>query len=65
MTEKLITELKARIKKLILVPSDGGRVEVSIDGKLVYSKLKTGKFPEYSEIRTILPNKLAIYGLTV
>ena len=51
MTEKLITELKARIKKLTLVPSDGGRFEVSIDGKLVYSKLKTGKFPEYPEIR--------------
>jgi selenoprotein W-related protein len=51
LTDKLITELKARIKKLVLIPSDGGRFEVSIDGKLIYSKLKTGKFPEYSEIR--------------
>jgi len=52
LTDKLITELKARIKKLTLVPSDGGRFEVSIDGKLVYSKLKTGRFPEYDEIRS-------------
>jgi selenoprotein W-related protein len=51
LTDKLITELKDKIKRLILVPSDGGRFEVSIDGKLVFSKLKTGRFPEYSEIR--------------
>jgi len=51
LTEKLITEFKAGIKRLILVPSDGGRFEVSIDGKQVFSKLKTGRFPEYAEIR--------------
>jgi selenoprotein W-related protein len=51
LTEKLITEFKARIKRLILVPSDGGRFEVSVDGKQVFSKLKTGRFPEYAEIR--------------
>jgi selenoprotein W-related protein len=51
LTEKLITELKDKIKSLVLIPSDGGRFEVSIDGKRVYSKLETGRFPEYQEIR--------------
>ena len=51
MTDKLIKDLKARIKRLVLVPSDGGRFEVSINGSLVYSKLQTGKFPDYQEIR--------------
>jgi selenoprotein W-related protein len=51
LTEKLITELKDKIKRLVLIPSDGGRFEVSIDGKLVYSKLETGRFPEYQDIR--------------
>jgi selenoprotein W-related protein len=51
LTEKLITELKDKIKKLVLVPSDGGRFEVSVNGKLVFSKLETGRFPEYQEIR--------------
>jgi len=55
LTEKLITDLKSRIKRLVLVPSDGGRFEVSIDGKLVYSKLQTGRFPEYKEIRKHIP----------
>jgi len=51
LTEKLITELKDKIKKLVLIPSDGGRFEVSIDGRQVFSKLETGRFPEYQEIR--------------
>jgi selenoprotein W-related protein len=51
LTEKLITELKDKIKKLVLIPSDGGRFEVSINGKQVFSKLETGRFPEYQEIR--------------
>jgi selenoprotein W-related protein len=51
LTDKLITELKSRIKRLVLVPSTGGRFEVSIDGTLIYSKLQTGRFPEYQEIR--------------
>ena len=29
-----------------LLPSSGGCFELSIDGNLVYSKLKTGKFPD-------------------
>ena len=51
MTDNLIAEFKARIKRLILVPSDGGRFEVSLDGALIYSKQESGRFPEYEEIR--------------
>jgi selenoprotein W-related protein len=54
LTEKLITELKDKIKRLVLIPSDGGRFEVSINGKQVFSKLETGRFPEYQEIRKYL-----------
>ena len=41
----------AAIGLALLVPSTGGRFEVSIDGNLIYSKLQTGRFPEYQEIR--------------
>ena len=51
MTDNLITEFKGRIRRLVLVPSDGGRFEVSVDGKQIFSKLQTGRFPEYQEIR--------------
>ena len=29
-----------------LIPGGGGCFELSINGELIYSKLKTGKFPE-------------------
>ena len=32
------------------VPSSGGAFEISLDGKLIYSKLKTGRFPETEEV---------------
>ena len=51
MTDNLITEFKARIKRLIRVPSDGGRFEVNLDGALISSKLESGRFPEYEEFR--------------
>ncbi len=34
-----------RIKDFKLIPSKGGCFELVADGKLVYSKLKTGQFP--------------------
>ena len=46
MTGKLLTTYKQAIRELRLVPSGGGCFEISIDGELIYSKLKTGKFPE-------------------
>lgn len=50
LAEALMTNLKRRISSLELVPSDKGRFEVSFDGKLVYSKLATGEFPEDMDI---------------
>ena len=34
----------------MLVPSHGGRFEVTMDGELVFSKLAEGRFPEEREI---------------
>lgn len=40
--------------KVDLVPSSGGAFEISLDGNLVYSKLKTGKFPEEKDMEKII-----------
>ena len=34
----------------MLVPSHGGRFEVTVDGELVFSKLAEGHFPENDEV---------------
>ena len=46
MATKLLTTYKQKIAGLELEPSSGGCFELTLDGKLVYSKLKTGEFPD-------------------
>jgi selenoprotein W-related protein len=50
LTEKLLGTLKRRISNLELIPSDGGRFEVAVDGKAIYSKLETGEFPDEEKL---------------
>ncbi len=42
------------IEAVSLVPSDGGKFEVSVNGRLVYSKLETKRHAEAGEIITII-----------
>jgi selenoprotein W-related protein len=46
LTSRLLTELKNTVKEFTLVPGTGGCFEISVNGELIYSKLKTGEFPE-------------------
>jgi selenoprotein W-related protein len=49
---------KRKVRRFVLVPSDGGRFEVSIGGELVYSKLETGVFPEPRDIVKMVETRL-------
>jgi selenoprotein W-related protein len=46
LTGKLLSEYKQRITDLKLIPGGGGCFELSVEGELLYSKLKTGQFPD-------------------
>jgi len=50
VTEQLLKKYKTKLSGLTLVPSDGGRFEVSLDGKLIFSKLKEKRFPTVEEL---------------
>jgi selenoprotein W-related protein len=50
LTEKILWAVKRKLSNLELVPSDGGRFEISVDGKPIYSKLETGQFPDEQKI---------------
>jgi selenoprotein W-related protein len=41
-----------------LIPSTGGVFEVSLNGRKVYSKLDTGKFPEPDTVLAAIRAKL-------
>jgi selenoprotein W-related protein len=47
----LATELKRRLGlDSQLTPGSGGVFDVTVDGKLIFSKKKVGRFPEVQEI---------------
>jgi selenoprotein W-related protein len=51
---ELIKSHEADIELISLIPSDGGRFEVEVDGKLIYSKLQTGRHAEPGEIAGLI-----------
>ena len=54
LAEKILKTKKQDVSGLELVPSDGGVFEVEVNGKLVFSKKKEGRFPEWKEIEPAL-----------
>jgi len=46
----LLEEFEPEIEALTLVPSDGGRFELSVNGTLIYSKLATHRHAEPGEV---------------
>lgn len=47
---KLLNEFEDQIEDIRVVPSGGGRFEVTVNGELLYSKLETGRHAEEDEI---------------
>jgi selenoprotein W-related protein len=50
VTTDLLKEFESQIETFVLVPSDGGRFEIAVDGSLIYSKLETGRHAYPGEI---------------
>ena len=51
---ELLKGFEPEIGSVTLVPSDGGRFEVTVDGTLLYSKLQTGRHAEPGEVIKLL-----------
>jgi selenoprotein W-related protein len=47
---ELVKQYESNIDSICLVPSGGGNFEVTVDDKLVYSKLQTGRHAESGEV---------------
>ena len=41
-----------------LIPAGGGAFELSVDGELLYSKLKTGQFPDEQDMLEAVGKRL-------
>lgn len=51
-------EYKQRIGSLRLIPSSGGVFEVVVNGELIYSKKRTGQFPDFDAIKREIGRRL-------
>ena len=58
MAAELLKNLEPEIESLTLVPSDGGRYEISVNEVLVYSKLQTGRHAEPGEVLGLVQKQL-------
>ena len=54
MTDEMLQEFQFDIEDWQLIPSDGGRYEVEVNGELVFSKLALKRHAEIDEIRQLL-----------
>ena len=59
MASLVLNTFKQKVKNLTLVPSGGGCFELIANGELLYSKLKTGQFPDEQGIIDLLEKRLA------
>ena len=57
MRDTLVDALGKRVADFQLVPSRGGCFELTVDGVLVFSKLKTGEFPDDEALAAALVAK--------
>lgn len=50
----LLEKLKNQIKVVEIIPSSGGVFEVTLDGKIIFSKKSVGRFPTDEEIESFM-----------
>ena len=59
----MLAEFEPYIDEWTLIPGDGGRFELVIDGRLLYSKLQTKRHAELDEFKAIFQQAIKDAGL--
>ena len=54
LAEELLKEYEHVIESVVLIPSDGGKFEVSVNRKLIFSKTETKRHAEAGEILNLI-----------
>jgi len=50
LATELLKEFEHLVEGINLIPSDGGKFEVTVNGRLAYSKLKTNRHVQPGEV---------------
>ncbi len=58
LANDLLKKFEPEIESITLIPSEGGRYEVTVNERLVYSKLQTGRHAEPGEVVRLVEDML-------
>jgi len=50
LANDLLKNFEPQIESITLIPSDGGRYEITVNDQLIYSKLQSGRHAEPGEV---------------
>lgn len=59
MAQELLTTFEQEIGEFVLRPGTGGIFEVRADGELVWSRKEQGRFPEITELKQRVRDRIA------
>lgn len=59
MAQELLTTFEHEISELTLRPGTGGVFEVFANGKPVWSRKESGRFPEITELKQLVRDQIA------
>jgi selenoprotein W-related protein len=54
---ELLKAHETQIASIRLIPSDGGRFEVTVGGELLFSKVKAGRHPQEGEVLRLMARR--------
>ncbi len=58
LANDLLKKFEPEIESITLIPSEGGRFEVTVNERLVYSKLQTGRHAEPGDVVRLVEDML-------
>ena len=59
VAQELLTTFENELGEVTLVPGTGGVFEVKVDGEVIFSREKEGRFPESKELKQLVRDRIA------
>ena len=59
LAQELLTTFEQELGEVALVPGTGGVLEVRLDGEVIFSRAREGRFPESKELKQSVRDRIA------
>lgn len=59
LAQELLTTFSEELAEVALQPGSGGKLEVRLDGALIFSRQDAGRFPEAKELKQLVRDRIA------